>query len=158
VILCCANWRLFPELLGNVEFVTTYISRGYQPAHAQINLSANSETYYWMSAAGILQPLFGTTTALYLLCRRVLTGCIFNFSYFSGIRAAYVRSDWNKNNNMNCRKTSPIFLPHIFNYEWGNWNQTSRSIDHLCGLVVRVPGYRSEARGSIPGTTRFSEK
>jgi hypothetical protein len=30
--------------------------------------------------------------------------------------------------------------------------------DHLCGLVVRVPGYRSRSLGSIPGTTRFSEK
>jgi hypothetical protein len=31
----------------------------------------------------------------------------------------------------------------------------------LCGLVVRVPGYRStdpEDSGSIPGSTRFSEK
>jgi hypothetical protein len=25
--------------------------------------------------------------------------------------------------------------------------------DHLCGLVVRVPGYRSGGPGSIPGTT-----
>jgi hypothetical protein len=28
----------------------------------------------------------------------------------------------------------------------------------LCGLVVRVPGYRSKDPGSIPGTTRLSEK
>jgi hypothetical protein len=28
----------------------------------------------------------------------------------------------------------------------------------LCGLVVRVPGYRSRDPGSIPGATRFSEK
>jgi hypothetical protein len=28
--------------------------------------------------------------------------------------------------------------------------------DRLCGLVVRVPGYKS--RGSIPGAARFSEK
>jgi hypothetical protein len=28
----------------------------------------------------------------------------------------------------------------------------------LCGLVVRVPGYRSRGPGSIPGSTRFSEK
>jgi hypothetical protein len=28
----------------------------------------------------------------------------------------------------------------------------------LDGLVVRVPGYRSRVSGSIPGTTRFSEK
>jgi hypothetical protein len=28
----------------------------------------------------------------------------------------------------------------------------------LCGLVVRVPGYRSIGPGSIPGVTRFSEK
>jgi hypothetical protein len=27
----------------------------------------------------------------------------------------------------------------------------------LCGLVVRVPGYRSRGLGSIPGATRFSE-
>jgi hypothetical protein len=30
--------------------------------------------------------------------------------------------------------------------------------DRLCGLVVRVLGYRSGGPGSIPGTTRFSEK
>jgi hypothetical protein len=29
--------------------------------------------------------------------------------------------------------------------------------DRLCGLVVRVPLYRSRGPGSIPGTTRFSE-
>jgi hypothetical protein len=30
--------------------------------------------------------------------------------------------------------------------------------DRFCGLVVRVFGYRSGGPGSIPGTTRFSEK
>jgi hypothetical protein len=29
--------------------------------------------------------------------------------------------------------------------------------DRLCGLVVRVLGYRSGGPGSISGTTRFSE-
>jgi hypothetical protein len=28
----------------------------------------------------------------------------------------------------------------------------------LCGLVVRVPGYRSSGPDSIPGATSFSEK
>jgi hypothetical protein len=28
----------------------------------------------------------------------------------------------------------------------------------LCGLVVRVSGYRSRDKGSIPGAARFSEK
>jgi hypothetical protein len=28
----------------------------------------------------------------------------------------------------------------------------------LCGLVVRVPGYRSRGPGAILGATRFSEK
>jgi hypothetical protein len=32
------------------------------------------------------------------------------------------------------------------------------AIDRLCGLVVRVLGYRFGGPGSIPGTTRFSEK
>jgi hypothetical protein len=30
--------------------------------------------------------------------------------------------------------------------------------DHLCGLVVRVSGYRSRGPGLISGATRFSEK
>jgi hypothetical protein len=30
--------------------------------------------------------------------------------------------------------------------------------DRLCGLVVRVPGYRSRGPGSILGATRFYEK
>jgi hypothetical protein len=32
------------------------------------------------------------------------------------------------------------------------------SLDRLCGLVGRVPGYRSSGPGSIPGATRFYEK
>jgi hypothetical protein len=32
------------------------------------------------------------------------------------------------------------------------------NVDRLCGLVIRVPGYRSRGPGSIPGATRFSEK
>jgi hypothetical protein len=35
---------------------------------------------------------------------------------------------------------------------------TYSSEDRLCALVVRVPGYKSRGPGSIPGTTRFSEK
>jgi hypothetical protein len=31
-------------------------------------------------------------------------------------------------------------------------------VDRLCGLVVRVPGYRYRNPGSIQGATRFSEK
>jgi hypothetical protein len=30
--------------------------------------------------------------------------------------------------------------------------------DRLCGLVVRVPSYRSRGPGSIPGSIRFSGK
>jgi hypothetical protein len=29
---------------------------------------------------------------------------------------------------------------------------------HLCGIGVRVPGYRTKGLGSIPGDTRFSDK
>jgi hypothetical protein len=32
------------------------------------------------------------------------------------------------------------------------------SLDRLCGLVVRNPGYISRGPGSIPGATGFSEK
>jgi hypothetical protein len=34
----------------------------------------------------------------------------------------------------------------------------SEDKDRLCGLVVRVPGYRSRDSGSIAGATRFSEE
>jgi hypothetical protein len=33
-----------------------------------------------------------------------------------------------------------------------------RRFVRLCGLVARVPGYRSRGLGSIPGATKFSEK
>jgi hypothetical protein len=33
-----------------------------------------------------------------------------------------------------------------------------RNADRLCGLVVRVSGYRSRDPGLISGATRFSEK
>jgi hypothetical protein len=36
-------------------------------------------------------------------------------------------------------------------------NLMEKNVDRLCGLVVRVPGYRSRGQGSIPGATRFSE-
>jgi hypothetical protein len=32
------------------------------------------------------------------------------------------------------------------------------SVDRLCGLVVRIPGYKSGGPGYIPGSTRFFEK
>jgi hypothetical protein len=32
------------------------------------------------------------------------------------------------------------------------------NFDRLCGLVVRVLGYRSGGPGSIPGTTREKKK
>jgi hypothetical protein len=48
--------------------------------------------------------------------------------------------------------------------QWGWKNEVfkKKSCDlignRLCGLVVRVPGYRSRDPGSIPGATRFSDK
>jgi hypothetical protein len=45
------------------------------------------------------------------------------------------------------------------------WKEIDHSVlrnvmefDLPCGLVVRVPGYRSRDPGLIPGATRFSEK
>jgi hypothetical protein len=35
-----------------------------------------------------------------------------------------------------------------------NGNNNNNNNDRLCGLVVRVLGYRSGGPGSIPGTTR----
>jgi hypothetical protein len=49
-----------------------------------------------------------------------------------------------------------MFLNSIFML--GNIYESSFIFDRLCGLVVRVPGYRSRGPGSIPGATRFSEK
>jgi hypothetical protein len=42
----------------------------------------------------------------------------------------------------------------------GSTHSVQRNLvrDSLCGLVVRVPGYRSRGPGSFPDTTRFSEK
>jgi hypothetical protein len=41
---------------------------------------------------------------------------------------------------------------------WKQDGRVLRHTDRLCGLVVRVPGYRSRGPGSISGATTFSEK
>jgi hypothetical protein len=41
---------------------------------------------------------------------------------------------------------------------WNKFSFRDGGSDRLCGLVVRVLGYRSGGPGSIPGTTRFSGK
>jgi hypothetical protein len=42
-------------------------------------------------------------------------------------------------------------IHHLFLLDWYH-------VDRLCGLVIRVPGYRSKGPGSILDATRFSEK
>jgi hypothetical protein len=59
------------------------------------------------------------------------------------IRAAGTTNHKNINEN-------EISVTAIFHLQ-GYW------MDHLCGLVVRVLGYRSAGPGSIPGTTRKNE-
>jgi hypothetical protein len=53
----------------------------------------------------------------------------------------------------NCLKQgdalSPLLFSFAFEYAIG---------DCLCGLVVRVPGYRSRGLDLIPSATKFSEK
>jgi hypothetical protein len=38
-----------------------------------------------------------------------------------------------------------------------SFEPNAENYDRLCGLVVRVPGYRSRGAGSILGATTFSE-
>jgi hypothetical protein len=38
--------------------------------------------------------------------------------------------------------------------DWARIEVCNGNVDRLCGLVVRVLGYRSGGPGSIPGTTR----
>jgi hypothetical protein len=39
-------------------------------------------------------------------------------------------------------------------YYWNIFGLCVCNVDRLCGLVVRVLGYRSGGPGSIPGTTK----
>jgi hypothetical protein len=41
---------------------------------------------------------------------------------------------------------------------WVHLAQDRYLWDRLCGLLVRVPGYRSRGLGSISGATRFPKK
>jgi hypothetical protein len=58
------------------------------------------------------------------------------------------------------------FNPYDFKYKTvGKFKKENHTVfpaindtDRLCGLVVRVSGYRSRGPGSIRGATRFSEK
>jgi hypothetical protein len=48
---------------------------------------------------------------------------------------------------------------HIYDVGTSHMNDGRRALcSVLCGLVVRVSGYRSRGPSSIPGATRFSEK
>jgi hypothetical protein len=52
-----------------------------------------------------------------------------------------------------------LLVGRIFQIQYElNFNVVYITYDRLCDLVVRVPGYRSRGPGSIPDTTRFSEK
>jgi hypothetical protein len=77
-----------------------------------------------------------------------------------GMRTSYLRPLFYSISSKMVDRSSALHAGHslptgtflIFSSVTGN-----RS-DRLCGLVVRVPGYRSRGPGSIPGATRFSEK
>jgi hypothetical protein len=48
---------------------------------------------------------------------------------------------------------NPIFITeHVRSFPFNS--RGNCGVDRLCGLVVRVLGYRSGGPGSIPGTTR----
>jgi hypothetical protein len=49
-------------------------------------------------------------------------------------------------------------LLSVEHHAYGIFWKGFQHLDRLCGLVVRVLGYRSGGPGSIPGSTRFSEK
>jgi hypothetical protein len=51
-----------------------------------------------------------------------------------------------------CKLISKLLPSFGNNLNYGSY------FDRLCGLMVRVPGYRSRGPGMIPGATRFSEK
>jgi hypothetical protein len=50
--------------------------------------------------------------------------------------------------------SSPYVIGVMCFYMWLCVCQCYAILDHLCGLVVRVLGYRSGGPGSIPGTNR----
>jgi hypothetical protein len=52
--------------------------------------------------------------------------------------------------------TTNIFTPFVLIHfrQSAGFHKNKRLNDSLCGLVVRVLGYRSGGPGSIPGTTR----
>jgi hypothetical protein len=53
--------------------------------------------------------------------------------------------------------TNPLNISKYTEKLQNLWN-VSFNFGRLCGLVVRVLGYRSGGPGSIPGNTRFSGK
>jgi hypothetical protein len=67
----------------------------------------------------------------------------------------------NENVEQCCRKEGASAETFDLKQQLHKFNVISRSmpnIDSLCGLVVRVPGYRSRGSGSIPGDTTLSDK
>jgi hypothetical protein len=71
---------------------------------------------------------------LYMLCRRKYTASVVKRSKLLAGKRRY------------------IVLP--VRYELNVYGM-QKKVDRLCGLVVRVPDYRSRSPCSIPGATRF---
>jgi hypothetical protein len=70
-------------------------------------------------------------------------------------RSAYLNKHVQSFTNT-CNKND--FIPSAFLQYYNIFLKCVSRSDRLCGLVVRVAGYRSRGPSSIPGATRYSEK
>jgi Notch-like protein len=91
---------------------------------------------------------FITAPLNYICNRSILSG-----SFPTQLKYSVVKPLFNKDDKKDIKNYRPISLLTSFSKIF---EKVIYIRDRLCGLVVRVLGYRSGGPGSIPSTTRFS--
>jgi hypothetical protein len=122
----------------------------------------------------IPEPVFMKLDMYNMTPEPISTAYFINFSHQSVLSVARQRLGKNVTAETNTHTTIEDLLPPSFLYSTCRMEESRRlvptrtfyffslvrRIDRLCGLVVKVPGYRFRGPGLSPGATRFffSEK
>jgi hypothetical protein len=132
--ICC--WPLSRSRNGSDSFYTSRVNTSLLPCHMHSEMMRGTDSLFGWEIQNLRNP-----------CDMQLWPLFPKMHSWHGFRA----DCWKAFQNAHC-----WLDPVLTIYMETSFGKICK--DCLCGLVVRVPGYRSRGPGSIPGATGFSEK